>query len=135
MDGKEAFFLPPERAPSAGPKRAMEMRCALRTATPSPLVLPALQEQQLQATSAQTLKTCFCAADVCPTITIEKKVNFFMFLEGEKKEKEEKKGRKRREEREEKKRRKGGKERRKGGKEERKKEREGKKEREDMKIV
>ncbi len=37
----------------------------LRPATPSTLVLPALQEHQLQATSAQTRKPCVCAAAVC----------------------------------------------------------------------
>ncbi len=41
--------------------RVIEMRCVLRTATPSTLVLPTLQEQQLQATSAQTCNTCVCA--------------------------------------------------------------------------
>ncbi len=59
------FFLPPGRGRSAGRRRAIDMRCALRTATPSTLVLPALQEQQLQATSAQTCKTCVCDAAVC----------------------------------------------------------------------
>jgi hypothetical protein len=38
------------------------MRCALRPATTSTLVLPALQEQHLQATSAQTCKPRVCAA-------------------------------------------------------------------------
>ena len=65
VDVKKVFFLPPGRGPSAGRRRAIEMRCALRTATPSTLVLPALQEQQMQATSAQTCKTCVCAAVVC----------------------------------------------------------------------
>jgi hypothetical protein len=65
VDVKKVFFLPPGRGPSAGRRRAIEMRCALRTATPSTLVLPALQEQQIQATPAQTCKTCVCAAAVC----------------------------------------------------------------------
>ena len=65
VDGKKVFFLPPDRGQSAGRRRAIEMRCGLRTATPSTLVLPALQEHQLQATSAQTRKTCVCAAAVC----------------------------------------------------------------------
>jgi hypothetical protein len=64
-DGKKVFFLPPGRGRSAGRRRAIEMRCGLRTATPSTLVLPAPQEQQPQATSAQTCKTCVCAAAVC----------------------------------------------------------------------
>jgi hypothetical protein len=54
VDGKQVFVLPPGRGPSAGRRRAIAMRCALRTATPSTLVLPALPEQQLQATSAKT---------------------------------------------------------------------------------
>jgi hypothetical protein len=65
VDGKKVFFLPPDRGQSAGRRRAIEMRCGLRTATPSTLVLPALQEHQLQATSAQTRKTCVCAAAAC----------------------------------------------------------------------
>ncbi len=58
--GKKVFFLP-----RRGRRRAIAMRCGLRPATPSTLVLPALQEHQLQATSAQTRTPCVCAAAVC----------------------------------------------------------------------
>jgi hypothetical protein len=51
VDGKKVFFLPPGRGPSAGRRRAIEMRCALRTATPSTLVLPCQSYKSNSCTS------------------------------------------------------------------------------------
>ena len=58
--GKKVFVLP-----RRGRRRAIAMRCGLRPATPSTLVLPALQEQHLQATSAQTCKPFVSALLPC----------------------------------------------------------------------
>jgi hypothetical protein len=61
--GRKSFSYRRGEAQAQG--EGIEMRCGLRTATTSTLALPALQEHQLQAISAQTGKTCVCAAAVC----------------------------------------------------------------------